>query len=222
MFNLKDYEDVASLNRWFQDNYPMGRINVDVKHFDAEKGVILVKAEIWRDSNDAQPAVSNLAHGLRDLYIQNMRRFYVEDIATSAIGRAILLLKASEKTATADDMAKVEEAQKVEEIKAQTRKKMADTSKEYVPVPKEDDPWTIRDAEPVTTIEQAVKNVEEIIGTQDKVIPNCKGCHNNKPMEWKSGMGKNGKPYGKFSCWTCKEVIWYKIAPDGSWVPQNA
>lgn len=220
MFNNPDYETVASLNCWFQDNYPMGRIDVDEKYYDPKEGIILVKVQIWRDANDPFPAVSNLANGVRDLYIPNMRRFYVEDTATSAVGRAILLLKATKKTASADEMEKVAEANKVEEIKAQTRKKMAETSKEYVPVAKEDDPWTIRDAEPVTTIEQAVKNVEEIIGTQDKVIPNCKGCHNNKPMEWKSGMGKNGKPYGKFSCWTCKEVIWYKIAPDGTWIPQ--
>ncbi len=38
----------------------------------------------------------------------NMKKWYVEDTASSALGRAIILLKGSNKTATKDDMKRVE------------------------------------------------------------------------------------------------------------------
>jgi hypothetical protein len=43
-FNLEDYEDVATLNKWFIANYPMGRSDISVISHDAEKGYILVQA----------------------------------------------------------------------------------------------------------------------------------------------------------------------------------
>jgi hypothetical protein len=94
-FNMNDYEDVATLNKWFIGNYPVN-------------GYILVQATLWRDAKDATPAVSNIAFGSRETYIPNMKKFYVEDTATSALGRAIIILKGSDKTATKDDMRKVE------------------------------------------------------------------------------------------------------------------
>ena len=107
-FNLEDYEDVATLNKWFIANYPMGRSDISVISHDAEKGYILVQATLWRDATDPSPAVSNIAFGSRETYIPNMKKFYVEDTATSSLGRAIILLKGSDKTATKDDMKKVE------------------------------------------------------------------------------------------------------------------
>ena len=76
-FNLEDYEDVATLNKWFIANYPMGRSDLSVVNFDAEKGYILIQATLWRDSKDAAPAVSNLAFGSRETYIPKMKKFYV-------------------------------------------------------------------------------------------------------------------------------------------------
>ena len=51
-FNLEDYEDVATLNKWFIANYPMGRSDISVISHDAEKGYILVQATLWRDATD--------------------------------------------------------------------------------------------------------------------------------------------------------------------------
>jgi hypothetical protein len=101
-FNLADYEDVATLNKWFISNFPSGRSDISVISHDAVNGYILVQATLWRDSKDTSPAVSNIAFGARESYIQNMKKFYVEDTATSALGRAIILLKGSDKTATKD------------------------------------------------------------------------------------------------------------------------
>ena len=221
MFNLEDYEDVATLNRWFIENYPMGRSNLVTEYHDPVQGFIRVRAEIYRDATDANPAVTNIAFGARDLYNRNMARYYCEDTATSALGRAIILIKGSTKTATRESMEQVSVAQtEIAKVKA----KMAETAKEYVPIAKEDDPWTIRDAEPAATVDQAVKMVKDIIGGQtEKDVPRCTKCHDHKEMTWKTGMGKNGKPYGNFSCYTCKDVIWYEVSKqDGTWQPQKA
>lgn len=226
MFNLEDYEDVATLNRWFIENYPMGRSNIVTEFHDPVNGFIRVRAEIFRDSNDMWPAVTNVAYGARDLYNRNMARYYVEDTATSALGRAIILLKGSQKTATRESM---EEVAKTSQIVAETKAKMAQTSKEYVPVAKEDDPWTIRDAQPAATADEAVEMVKSIIGgTTEKDIPTCK----HGEMFWKTGTSKAGKPWGHFRC-SAKvtsglpgspadacDPIWYEIAKDGSWQRQ--
>jgi hypothetical protein len=148
-----------------------------------------------------------------------MARYYVEDTATSALGRAIILIKGSTKTATRESMEQVSNSQaEIAKVKA----KMAQTATEYVPVPTEN-PWAIDDGAPVQTIDGAVALLKQEMGARGEGdIPNCTKCHDHKPMTWKSGMGKNGKPYGKFDCWTCKDVIWYEVVADGSWKPQKA
>ena len=107
-FNLEDYEDVATLNKWFIQNFPLGRSDISVISHDPKEGYILVQATLWRDSKDTAPAVSNIAFGSRETYMPNMKKWYVEDTASSSLGRAIIILKGSNKTATKDDMKKVD------------------------------------------------------------------------------------------------------------------
>lgn len=218
MFNLADYETVAMLNKWFQDNYPMGRQNIEITYHDVEKGFITCKAEIWRDANDPYPAVTNVAHGSRDLYNSNMRRFYAEDIASSSLGRAITLLKGGQ-TATRDDMEKVD-ANKPFDKRLQEKITIPDVS---------DDLWTTKTVEAPKTSAEAVDLVKEIIGGQtDKDIPKCR----HGQMFWKTGTSKAGKPWGHFKCPSSstgeidrcskeEEVIWYEIKPNGSWGRQK-
>lgn len=223
MFNLEDYEDVATLNRWFIENYPMGRSNLVTEFHDPVNGYIRVRAEIYRDSSDAYPAVSNVAFGARDLYNRNMARYYCEDTATSALGRAIILLKGSNKTATRESMEQVAEADKVKADIAKVKAKMADTSKEYVPVEKASDPWEISSAAPVTTMEQAVEMVKDVLGG----TPIDESCTHGARV-WKTGTTKAGKPWGHWKCnvsWqntqeTQCDPIWYEISADGTWKPQ--
>ena len=220
MFNLEDYEDVATLNRWFIENYPMGRSALFTEFHDPDKGFIRVRAEIYRDIADAFPAVTNIAFGARDLYNRNMARYYCEDTATSALGRAIILLKGSTKTATRESM---EEVAKTQNAVAEVKAKMAQTSKEYVPVPKEDDPWTQWEAAPVTTAEQAVEMVKDVLGG----TPADESCIHGARV-WKTGTSKAGKPWGHWKCMAqilgdaerC-DPIWYEIDKEsGQWKPQ--
>jgi len=216
MFNLQDYETVAMLNKWFVDNYPMGRTNIEITYHDVEKGYITCRAEVYRDVNDPHPATSNIAHGVRDLYNSNMRRFYAEDIASSSLGRAITLLKGGQ-TATRDDMEKV------------VPKSFKEKLEEKITVEVADDPWTTKAVDPATPAGDAVALVKEALGgkTQED-IPNC----SHGEMIWKHGVStKSKKPWGQFRCKmqasagapgvTYCEPIWYEITESGTWQPQK-
>lgn len=218
MFNLEDYETVAMLNKWFVENYPMGRTNIEITYHDVEKGFITCKAEVYRDANDPNPAASNIAHGVRDLYNSNMRRFYAEDIASSSLGRAITLLKGGQ-TATRDDMEKVNLSTKPFEKRLEDK----------ITVPVESDPWSIKTVAVPATSAEAIATVKDLLGGQtDKDIPHCE----HGEMHWKTGKAKTGKPWGHFKCpgssngdlTRCpkdKDVIWYEIKPDGTWGRQK-
>jgi hypothetical protein len=110
---------------------------------------------------------------------------------------------------------------------AKAKAKMAETAKEYVPIAKEDDPWTIREAAPAATVDEAVALVKEIIGGQtERDVPKCK-C--GLDMAWKTGMSKQNKAWGHFKCsiWNkstgagCEDIQWYEIGADGAWKPQE-
>ena len=85
-FNLEDYEPVASRIQRFYEAYPTGAIHCDIVHDDGQR--IVIKATVYRDINDSQPAAVDFAEELlTDRGVNASSR--VENCATSAIGRAI-------------------------------------------------------------------------------------------------------------------------------------
>jgi hypothetical protein len=212
-FNLEDYEDVATLNKWFIANYPMGRSDLSVISFDAEKGYILIQATLWRDAKDASPAVSNLAFGSRETYIPNMKKFYVEDTATSALGRAIILLKGSDKTATKDDMKKVDTNPSFKE-KLESRQNMYGK-----PGTKSAQIETIlRDSfaadKPAEAVVWSVGDVVAEIGSSTPNEPPA--CQHGHIL--KEGISKGGKPYYGYVCKAKQcEAKWAKLTANGKW-----
>ena len=107
-FDLKNYEDVQSRVRRWQDSFPLGRITTTIVEFNAEKGYVLVKAECFRDDVTELPAGVDYAFGNVAFYPTHMKRFFIEDTATSAVGRAISLVLPTEYKPTQQDMQKVE------------------------------------------------------------------------------------------------------------------
>jgi hypothetical protein len=126
-------------------------------------------------------------------------------------------------------MVKVATVKKTEAIIDETKAKMAQTSGEYIPVVKEEDPWTIKPATMPPTMGEAVSMVKEIIGGQtEKDIPRCP----HGDMIWKTGQSGAGKVWGHFKCvgavtgdlTRCAkgtDVIWYEINKEGAWQPQK-
>jgi len=106
MIDLTQYEDAATLNRWFLSNYPLGRIDIQLVEINLDKGIVVFKGSLYRDSNDTNPAVTNYAKGERDDYPAHMRKWYLEDCATSCIARCLTLLKGTNKTAPKESMAR--------------------------------------------------------------------------------------------------------------------
>jgi len=207
-FNMNDYEDVATLNKWFIGNYPMGRSDISVVSHDPVNGYILVQATLWRDAKDATPAVSNIAFGSRETYIPNMKKFYVEDTATSALGRAIIILKGSDKTATKDDMRKVDneplknnygKSGNAQLIELALRKSFRDDAKSEG----EPQAWSIGDA--IATIP-----------TQ----PQQQECTHGM-MILKEGTAKTGRPFMGYVCSAPKpdqcDARWGKLTANGNW-----
>ena len=215
MFDLSNYEDVNSRIKRFQAAYPVGRIVTDVIQFNAEKGYVLVSAQIYREHEDTLPSAVDYAFGDASTFNASMRKFYVEDTVTSAIGRALSLILETSSKPTQQDMARVRTT----------------TTKEYIPVVNEDDAWTIKTVAMPITSEEAVATVKDIIGaTTDKDVPRCP----HGEMAWKHGTTKAGKPWGHFKCpyavtgelTRCpspNDVIWYEINKEtGAWQRQKA
>lgn len=213
-FNLEDYEDVATLNKWFISNYPMGRSDISVISHDAEKGYILVQATLWRDAKDTSPAVSNIAFGSRETYIPNMKKFYVEDTATSSLGRAIILLKGSDKTATKDDMRKVESNSSFKD-KLESRQNMygkaGSKSAQIETILRDSFAADKKEPEPV------VWSVGEVVDAIGSSIPNePPACEHGHIL--KEGISKGGKPYRGYVCKAKQcDAKWAKLTANGKW-----
>jgi hypothetical protein len=109
-------------------------------------------------------------------------------------------------------------------VKANESKPLQTRLEEKIITPVEDDPWTVKAVQPTPSAAEAVSLVQDVLGAVkiDKDIPLCRNCHDHKPMQWKTGVSaKNNKPWGKFDCYVCRDVIWYNIAADGTWKPQE-
>jgi len=225
-FNLDDYETVEErLIKYWADNKD-GRVFTRLLESSASR--FIVEAAIYRSKDDTAP----WATGLAEETVQGRgvnATSALENCETSAIGRALANAgyATKGKRASREEMGKVAAKAQTESVIAETKAKMAQTATEYVPIPKEDDPWTIREAAPATTVDEAVKIVKDIIGGQtDKDVPHCPTCQ--KAMEWKTGTSKQGKHWGKMECkrfggsGTCNQVIWYEVTKDGTWAQQKA
>ena len=194
MFNLEDYETVEERLVKFWKDHPDGQIHTKVLEHTTSR--FIVEACIYRTEADARPWTTGLAEETIQGRGVNATSA-LENCETSAIGRALANAgyATKGKRASREEMTKVAAKAAVVDQVAQVKAKMAETSKEYVPVPKEDDPWTIKDAAPVTTVEQAVEMVKDVLGG----TPIDESCIHGARV-WKTGTTKAGKPWGHWKC----------------------
>ena len=224
MFNLEDYETVEERLIKFWKEHPDGQIHT--KLVASSSTQYIVEASIFRTEADPRPWTTGLAEETVQGRGVNATSA-LENCETSAIGRALANAgyATKGKRASREEMSKVAKGVEVKQTIEATKAKMAETSKEYVPVPKEDDPWAIRPAEPVQTMEGAVEMVKSVLGgTTDSDVQRCP----HGEMAWKTGTTKAGKPWGHWRCMNhilgeaerC-EPRWYEIDKEtGTWKPQ--
>ena len=221
-FNLDDYETVEErLIKYWKDN-PNGRIFTKLLEFSPSR--FIVEAAIYRGVEDVHP----WATGLAEETVQGRgvnATSALENCETSAIGRALANAgyATKGKRASREEMAKVAAKNVAQSAIAEAKAKMSQTGSTYVPVVNEADPWTLKATNPPATVDEAVNIVKDIIGGQtERDIPKCSKCQDGKDMVWKTGVStKTKKPWGNFSCFACKDVIWYEISPSGTWKPQE-
>ena len=227
MFNLDDYETVEERLAKFWKDHPEGRI--ETKLIVNTPTQYIVWSAIYRDSADVQP----WATGLAEETVQGRgvnATSALENCETSSLGRSLANAgyATKGKRASREEMTKVAKATEVKETIQQVKAKMADTSKEYVPVAKESDPWTQWQAAPPQTMETAVEMVKQVLGGTAA----DESCVHG-PRIWKTGTSKAGKPWGHWRCSAqvtrdmpggeqpC-DPIWYEIAKDGTWQKRAA
>jgi len=110
MIKFDEYEDVNARIKRFRIAFPVGRIETDIVECDLDKGYVLIRARAYREHEDLVPAAVDYAFGHQAFYRENMKRWYIEDTSTSAIGRCISLLMPAEARATKQNMDEVENA----------------------------------------------------------------------------------------------------------------
>lgn len=86
-----DYVPVAERIEKFYQAYPTGRITTSILEHDRESGFVLIRAEVYRTTDDAQPAATGHAFEVRGESYVN-RTSYIENGESSAVGRALALL----------------------------------------------------------------------------------------------------------------------------------
>jgi hypothetical protein len=87
---IQDYVTVAERIDKFYERFSEGRIITHIIEHDAERGFVLVRAEVYRNPDDALPAASGHAYEYKsDGYVQ--KTSYIEVCETSAVGRALAM-----------------------------------------------------------------------------------------------------------------------------------
>jgi len=196
---LDGYEAArARTDRWLA-TYPAGRIETRIVQFDAEKGFVLVEAKAFRQSDDTHPAGIDHAYGYQGAYVQNMKRWFVEDTCTSAILRVMQLVMGGAERTTRETM------EQIEALPAAVAK----TDLDY-------DYWTTKFGEV-----PSFKTQEQVdaAGTPDSL----QQCKHGKRV-FREGTAKTGKAWANYSCIEKKpeqcDPNWLVMSSDGKWKPQ--
>ena len=138
---LDGYEDVNARIKRFRTEFPTGRLIAYIEDIDVVKGTVLVKAEAYREYEDAVPSAVDYAFGNVASLTNNMKKWLIEDTVTSAYGRVIGLLTPSlehNSRPTVQDMQKVER------------------------LPADSDPWSTKAAiEDIPTMASAIGEIEQ-------------------------------------------------------------
>jgi hypothetical protein len=88
---FEDYVPVAERIVKFFERFPEGRVITQIIDHDRESGFVLMRAEIYRNPDDALPAATGHAYEFKDAgYVQ--KTSYIEVAETSAVGRGLAFL----------------------------------------------------------------------------------------------------------------------------------
>jgi hypothetical protein len=203
---LDNYEDVNARIKRFRSEFPSGRLIAFIEDIDLNKGTVLIRAEAYREYEDAVPSAVDYAYGNVATLTNNMKKWLIEDTVTSAYGRVIGLLTPSlEHNArpTVQDMQKVEN------------------------LPADPDPWSTKAAiEDMPTMATAVQEIGTQLGGElVQEAPQCSHGHRVWRQQTEEKIKAGEKNWGGYMCVEkvrAKQCApyWYVLASDGKWKPQ--
>jgi hypothetical protein len=190
MFNLSEYETIQQRIARFRSEFISGRIETSIIEVDLTKGHILIEARVYREHEDTAPAAVDYAYGNQAFYNQNMKRWFVEDTTSSAIGRAISLLTPGEHRSTAETMAQV----------------VTDS-----PTVLDSDPWatvTIAAEGSAEPLASGLNLIQGALGGE--IVDQAETCEPGR-MVWKEGI--SSKTGNKYKGWVCPSKAKPQCAP---------
>jgi hypothetical protein len=202
---LDTYEDVNARITRFRSEFPSGRLIAVIEDKDLTAGWVLVRAEAYKEFEDAVPSAVDYAYGNVASLTANMRKWLVEDTSTSAIGRVIGLLSPSAGgRPTKQDMARVEA------------------------LPATSDPWATLSITQTahetgtTALTTAVAEIQGQLGGE--LVPASPRCGHGS-MIWKQAAAGSPKNWAGYFCTERTKTTqcppyWHVLSSDGKWKPQ--
>ena len=216
---LDNYEDVAARIQRFWATYPNGKIHTSIKAIDIEKGFILIECRVFRNYEDQEPAGIDYAFGNVNTYNVQMKKWFIEDTCTSAIGRCVGLVLGTDKRPTVQNMQQVERIDPKIVQDSATAYDYWNTKHSDVPSYK-----TREEAEAagIPTLGVAIDTIKETLGgVQIAAAPLCVHGH----MIWRESKKDAPKSWGGYFCVEkikakqCSPA-WQVLGSDGQWRPQ--
>jgi hypothetical protein len=201
---LDNYEDVNTRIKRFRSEYPAGRLVAFIEDVNLKEGWILIRAEAYKEYEDAVPSAVDYAYGNVASLTQNMKKWVVEDTVTSAYGRVIGLLSPSDARPTRQDMQRVEA------------------------LPASSDPWAnlsitqIAHDTGTTALTTAVAEIQGQLGGELVAAPPRCG---HGTMIWKQAAAGSPKNWGGYFCTEKTKATqcapnWHVMTSSGQWKPQ--
>jgi hypothetical protein len=197
---LDNYETVNQKVIRLHSTYPTNRIETSIIDWNSEKGYILIECRIYRNYEDEKPAAIDYAHGMVGAYNPQMKRWYVEDTVSSAIGRCASVVLGTETKPSLESMQQVETMPKA-----------------FI----EEDLWSKPFGEDgFATAQSAMNEIQTKLGGELVAeAPICAHGH----MILKEGISpKTNKPYRGHVCVEKVKAnqcspIWYEVTSNGNW-----
>lgn len=177
---LDNYLTVNQKVQMAHEKYPEHKIIANIIEHDLAAGYVLVQADFYRHKDDEKPAYRDFAYGNVAFYPNNMKRWFVEDTTSSAIGRVIAVALGLGEKPNRETMEQIE------------RSKAADLNRD------DQGAWGIKasEQESMPTAATAIADIQSQLGAEQIAeAPICAHGH----MIFKTGQ-KNGREWGGWFC----------------------
>ena len=177
---LDNYLTVNEKVKLAHEKFPNLRIVANIIEHDLGAGFALVQADFYRDAADPVPAFRDFAYGNVAFYPNNMKRWFIEDTTSSAIGRVISVALATNEKPNRETM----------ELIDKSNVRQVDTDDQGA--------WGIKASkqEDLPTAATSVEELSSMLGSE--VIEESPICLHGH-MVFNTGT-KNGREWGGWFC----------------------